>query len=136
MRHASNASAIFLADAQRIRELLPGDAFEVIESAPGRAELVLSLIDYIDNDLGDYNEVGVALSATPRGAGAEKRAANSGVESTGVVGLCAAPATNPLILPHHGVARSPTTWGQVSPRTSAARRELTESVSRPMVREP
>lgn len=53
VRHASNASAIFLADAQRIRELLPGDAFEVIESAPGRAELVLSLIDYIDNDLGD-----------------------------------------------------------------------------------
>jgi hypothetical protein len=46
---------------------LPGDAFEVAESSPGRAQLLLALIDYRDNDLGDYLEVGITLFARPAG---------------------------------------------------------------------
>jgi hypothetical protein len=69
VRDASAGTAIFDVDAGAANAFLPGDAFEVVESAPGRAQLVFALIDYRDNDLGDYLEVGITLFAKPTGAG-------------------------------------------------------------------
>lgn len=51
--------------------LLPGDAFEVAETAPGMAQLIISLCDYRENPWGDYNEVNLGFLARPAGAGPE-----------------------------------------------------------------
>ena len=37
------------------------------EKLPGRGVCVVAIIDYKDNDLGDYNEVSIALFVRPRG---------------------------------------------------------------------
>jgi hypothetical protein len=37
--------------------LIPDD-FEIVETSPGRAQLIVAVIDYRDNDLGDDDEVG------------------------------------------------------------------------------
>lgn len=67
VRDASAGTAIYDVDAAAATALLPrGGAFEVVESTPGRAQLVLAAIDYRDNDLGDYLELGVTLFVTPR----------------------------------------------------------------------
>lgn len=41
--------------------LLPGDAFEVLETAPGMAHFIVSLCDYVENPWGDYNEVNLGF---------------------------------------------------------------------------
>jgi hypothetical protein len=68
VRHASAGSATYLVPARAARALLPGEDFEVAEVLPGRALCSLAIIDYKDNDLGDYNEVSIALFVRPRGA--------------------------------------------------------------------
>jgi hypothetical protein len=67
VRHASSGSATYLVSARAARRLLPGPDFEVAEVVPGRALCTVAIIDYKDNDLGDYNEVSVALFVRPRG---------------------------------------------------------------------
>ena len=71
VRRAASGSATFLVSAAAARRLLPGPGLAVAEILPGRALLSIALIDYQDNDLGDYNEVSIALfvrpSAAPRG---------------------------------------------------------------------
>lgn len=68
VRDASSGSASFLVNARAARAMLPGDDFDVVELLPGRALLSLAIIDYRDNDLGDYNEVSIALVVRERGA--------------------------------------------------------------------
>jgi len=68
VRHATAGSATYLVPARAARALLPGQDFEVAEVLPGRALCSLAIIDYVDNDLGDYNEVSIALFVRPRGA--------------------------------------------------------------------
>jgi hypothetical protein len=70
VRHASAGSATYLVPAAAARALLPGPELSVAEVLPGRALLSLAIIDYKDNDLGDYNEVSVALFVRPRSQGA------------------------------------------------------------------
>lgn len=65
VRDASNATAVFLVDRIRAQALLPGDTFEVIEAAPGLAQVALGFVDYRDNDLGDYNEAMVVFFVRP-----------------------------------------------------------------------
>jgi hypothetical protein len=48
-------------------ELVPPE-FEVAEIAPGRTVMSLAVIDYRDNDLGDYNEVSITFFVRPKGA--------------------------------------------------------------------
>ena len=71
VREAASASATYLVDAAAARALLPCPDLDVVELLPGRALFSLACIDYIDNDLGDYNEVSFALfvreRAKPRG---------------------------------------------------------------------
>jgi hypothetical protein len=71
VRDASAGTAMFEVDAAAARALVPG-AFEVVETAPGRCQLAIAVIDYRDNDLGDYLEVGIALFVVPRGAPADR----------------------------------------------------------------
>ena len=64
VRDASSATVMFEVDAAAAQALSP---FPVVESAPGKAQLALALIDYRDNDLGSYHEVGVIFFVQPEG---------------------------------------------------------------------
>jgi hypothetical protein len=64
VRDASAGTALFDVDAQVAAGMVPA-AFRVLETAPGRCQLVLAVIDYRDNDLGDYREVGISFFVTP-----------------------------------------------------------------------
>ena len=68
VRDASAGTVIFDVDLAAAQALAP-DAFEVIESAPGRAQLALVLVDYRVNDLGAYHEIGTLLFVRPAGGG-------------------------------------------------------------------
>jgi hypothetical protein len=66
VRDASAGTAIFEVDATAARALVPTE-FDPVETAPGRCQIVLAVIDYRDNDLGDYLEVGITFFVTPAG---------------------------------------------------------------------
>jgi len=66
VRDASAGTAMFDVDAAAARALVP-PAFDLVETTPGRCQVVLAVIDYRDNDLGDYLEVGVTFFVTPAG---------------------------------------------------------------------
>ena len=66
VREASSGAASWLVPSGPARQLLPCEDFDVAEVMPGRALLSIAAIDYRDNDLGDYNEVSVALFVRPR----------------------------------------------------------------------
>src|SRR5881396_1946972 len=68
VRDAASAAATYLVPSAAARRLLPGPELDVVELLPGRALLVIACIDYRDNDLGDYNEVSLALFVRRRGA--------------------------------------------------------------------
>ena len=67
VRDASSGNAMYAVPSDAVQRLLPGDAFEIVETAPGQTQLILGIIDYRDNDLGDYDEVGIIFTAKPRG---------------------------------------------------------------------
>ena len=95
VRDASAGVAFFDVDAAAAQRFLPGDAFEVVESAPGTAQLLVALIDYQDNDLGDYLEVGLTLFVRPEGRRPRAATARSS---------CTCPSTRPS--PTRPAARS------------------------------
>ncbi len=67
---ASSAAATYLVDARAARALLPeGSRLEIAEAWPGKALFSIACIDYRENDLGDYNEVSVALFVREPGSG-------------------------------------------------------------------
>jgi hypothetical protein len=66
VRQAKAGVAFFDVDPDAARALLPGDAFELAQP-----QLLVALIDYEDNDLGDYLEVGLTLFVRPAGAPAD-----------------------------------------------------------------
>jgi hypothetical protein len=68
VRDASSGAATYAVSAAAARRLLPGDALELVEVWPGKALCSLAVIQYRDNDLGDYNEVSVALFVRERSA--------------------------------------------------------------------
>jgi hypothetical protein len=71
VRRATNASAMYAVPSEGLRALLPDGSFELVEIGEGRAQLILGLIDYVDNDLGDYNEVAVICFVRPAGGPAD-----------------------------------------------------------------
>jgi hypothetical protein len=70
VRDASAGTVLFDVDAAAASALLPSDDFVIVETSPGRANLVIALVDYRDNDLGAYYEVGLAFIVQPRSGGA------------------------------------------------------------------
>jgi hypothetical protein len=71
VRRAWSATALYAVPAAAVEPLLPGDAFAPLALGGGQSQLALTLVDYQDNDLGAYREIGVVFFVTPRGAGAE-----------------------------------------------------------------
>ena len=67
VRDASSGTVMYMVPADRAQRLVP-EAFEVLEPAPGLTQLSLLMVEYRDNDLGDYNEVGIIFFVKPRGA--------------------------------------------------------------------
>jgi hypothetical protein len=67
VRDASAGNVIYLVPAAAAQALV-GDAFEVVEMAPGQTQLILGFVDYRDNDLGDYNEVMIVFMVRPKGS--------------------------------------------------------------------
>jgi hypothetical protein len=67
VRRASSGSATFLVSATAARRLIPGEGIDVAEVLPGRGLCSIAVIDYADNDLGDYHEVSIALFVRPSG---------------------------------------------------------------------
>ena len=71
VRDASAGTAMFDVDLAAARALVPAP-FVPVESSPGRCQLVVAVIDYRDNDLGDYLEVGITFFVTPEGGTADQ----------------------------------------------------------------
>jgi acetoacetate decarboxylase len=67
VRQASSMAATYAVNAAAARRLLPGPELEVVEIFPGQALFSIACIDYVDNDLGDYDEVSLALFVRERG---------------------------------------------------------------------
>lgn len=65
------ATVLYSVPAAAAAALLPGDAFEVVEVAPGTAQLVIAACDYIRNPWGDYDELNLGFLARPAGAPAD-----------------------------------------------------------------
>jgi len=68
VRDASSGAAMFLVSSKAASRLIP-DAFEIAEILPGRGLCSLALVDYKDNDLGDYNEMAIGFMVYPKGGG-------------------------------------------------------------------
>ena len=62
---ANIATVLFTVPVGAARALLPGDAFEIVESAPGSAPLIIAACDYIENPWGDYREINIGFVAKP-----------------------------------------------------------------------
>ncbi len=79
VRLARMANAVYTVPAEAVAGLVD-PAFELAVDVHGAASLVLGFVDYVDNDLGDYDEVLFAVMAHTRdGAGAgEQRARHDG----------------------------------------------------------
>jgi len=69
VRDATSMAATYLVSAAAARKLLPGPELDVVEPFPGQALFSIAVIDYVDNDLGDYHEVSLALFVRERGQG-------------------------------------------------------------------
>lgn len=59
VEHAAMLINAFVVDARVAQGMIEGSGFRVAELLPGRAILQLALIDYRENDLGDYNEAAI-----------------------------------------------------------------------------
>jgi hypothetical protein len=66
VRDASSGSVMYMVDLEPAQALIPS-AFQAIEAAPGKTQLTLVIVDYRDNDLGDYYEVGIIFFVRPAG---------------------------------------------------------------------
>lgn len=64
----NTATLMFTVPSDVATSLLPGDAFEVVETGPGEAQLVVALCDYVQNPWGDYDEINLGFLARPKGA--------------------------------------------------------------------
>lgn len=66
VRDAASGAVTYLVSAAAARRLLPSE-LDVVEILPGQALFSIAMIDYRDNDLGDYNEVSLAFFVRRKG---------------------------------------------------------------------
>ncbi len=67
VRKARSSTATYIVNSAAAQALVGREHFEVAEVLPGRTLLALACINYIDNDLGNYNEVSMTLFVRERG---------------------------------------------------------------------
>ncbi len=65
------ATVLFTVPTAVAAELLPGNDFEIVESAHGSTQLVIAACDYIENPWGDYCEINIGFLAKPVTGGHE-----------------------------------------------------------------
>jgi hypothetical protein len=68
----NTATVLWTVPSAAAAVLLPGDAFEIAESAPGVTQFVLAACDYVENPWGDYDELNLGFLVRPV-AGPEDR---------------------------------------------------------------
>jgi len=68
---ANIATVLFTVPAAAAAALVPGDDFEIVESAPGSTQLIIAACDYVENPWGDYREVNLGFLAKPVGGAPE-----------------------------------------------------------------
>lgn len=68
VRDGTNATVMYDVPLDAAQALVPA-GFDVVETEPGRAQFVLALVDYKDNDLGSYLEIGTIFFVRPTGGG-------------------------------------------------------------------
>ena len=64
VRDASSGTVMYMVDRDAASKIIPPE-FEADEVAPGKTQLCLVVVDYRDNDLGDYDEMGVVFFVRP-----------------------------------------------------------------------
>ncbi len=69
VRSARMANAVYTVPAEAAAGVLDDPAFEVVADEHGAASVVVGFVDYIDNDLGDYDEVMWAVAAKAKADG-------------------------------------------------------------------
>ena len=65
VRSAKMFAATFLVDADAAQRLIDDTGLRVSRPRPGTAVCALSAVQYLDNDLGPYNEIAVAFTVDP-----------------------------------------------------------------------
>lgn len=68
IRRATQHMAMFSVDADAAQHLIDYSGLRVCRYLPGRAIVVLMLMDYIDGDLGRYHEFGTSVMVNPPGS--------------------------------------------------------------------
>jgi Acetoacetate decarboxylase (ADC) len=68
---ANIATVLFTVPTAAAAALIPGDAFEIVESVPGSTQLIIAACDYIENPWGDYREINIGFLAKPVDGGHE-----------------------------------------------------------------
>ncbi len=66
VRDASSGTVMYMVDRDAARKIIPPE-FEADEMAPGKTQLCIVIVDYRDNDLGDYDEMGIIFFVRPKG---------------------------------------------------------------------
>ncbi len=66
---ANIATVLFTVPVAAAAALVPGNAFEIVESAPGVTQLIIAACDYIENPWGDYREINIGFLAKPVNGG-------------------------------------------------------------------
>ncbi len=69
VRSARMANAVYTVPAEAAAAVVDDPAFEVDTDDHGTASVVVGFVDYLDNDLGDYDEVMLAAMARVAGGG-------------------------------------------------------------------
>ena len=62
---ANIATVLFTVPTAAAVALVPGNAFEIVESVPGSTQLIIAACDYIENPWGDYREINIGFLAKP-----------------------------------------------------------------------
>ncbi len=66
VRDASSGTVMYMVDRDVAQKIIPPE-FEADEMAPGKTQLCIVIVDYRDNDLGDYDEMGIIFFVRPKG---------------------------------------------------------------------
>lgn len=69
VRSARMANAVYTVPAEAAAAMIDDPAFEVEADVHGAATVVVGFVDYLDNDLGDYDEVMLAVMAKASATG-------------------------------------------------------------------
>jgi hypothetical protein len=64
VRDAISITAMFVVPTAGARRHVPHPALQIPELLPGRSLCILAAVEYLDNDLGRYNEVAITFFAT------------------------------------------------------------------------